>query len=63
MNAVLTRKFRKNLDLAHKTRCTVPFEPKLCDKQDGAYKMKELWPFFCRDVAILSAHLYGLFLV
>ena len=22
-NAVLTRKFRKNLDLAHKTRCTV----------------------------------------
>ena len=24
-NAVLIRKFRKNLDLAHKTRCTVIF--------------------------------------
>ena len=28
----------------------VPFKPKSHDKQDGAYMIKELWPFFCRDV-------------
>ena len=28
----------------------VLFEPKSQDKQDGTYMMKELWPFFCRDV-------------
>ena len=33
----------------------VPFEAECCDKQDGAqrivigWKMKGLWPIFCRD--------------